>query len=90
MEQLVLLYVCLTAAFDVHTADIQVPEVRAFYGFQIAMENIHSEMYSLLLETYVQDSSERLKLLDAINHVPVIAKKADWAIRSVKSVTNVL
>ncbi len=63
------------------SADIQVPEVRAFYRFQLAMENIHSEMYSLLLETYVQDSSERLKLLDAINHVPVIAKKAAWAIK---------
>eukprot|EP00878_Enallax_costatus_P008194 GHUV01008567.1.p1 GENE.GHUV01008567.1~~GHUV01008567.1.p1 ORF type:complete len:344 (+),score=73.24 GHUV01008567.1:299-1330(+) len=65
--------------------DVQVPEVRAFYGFQIAMENIHSEMYSLLLETYVQDTSERLRLLDAINHVPVIAKKADWAIKWISS-----
>eukprot|EP00879_Flechtneria_rotunda_P007787 GHRR01008160.1.p1 GENE.GHRR01008160.1~~GHRR01008160.1.p1 ORF type:complete len:449 (+),score=125.96 GHRR01008160.1:183-1529(+) len=65
--------------------DIQIPEVRAFYGFQIAMENIHSEMYSLLLETYVADSTERLKLLDAVNTVPIIKKKADWAIRWISS-----
>jgi ribonucleotide reductase beta subunit family protein with ferritin-like domain len=62
-------------------ADIQVPEVRAFYGFQIAMENIHSEMYSLLLESYVSDAAERSKLLQAINRVPVINKKAAWALR---------
>jgi ribonucleoside-diphosphate reductase subunit M2 len=62
-------------------ADIQVPEVRAFYGFQIAMENIHSEMYSLLLESYVADASERRQLLDAINCVPIIGKKAAWAIK---------
>lgn len=66
---------CLSAA------DIQVPEVRAFYGFQIAMENIHSEMYSLLLETYVQDAAERRKLLSAINNIPVIQKKAAWAMK---------
>jgi ribonucleoside-diphosphate reductase subunit M2 len=58
-----------------------VPEVRAFYGFQIAMENIHSEMYSLLLETYVQDAAERRMLLSAINHIPVIQKKAAWAMK---------
>lgn len=62
-------------------ADIQVPEVRAFYGFQIAMENIHSEMYSLLLETYVQDGKERHNLLNAINNIPVIQKKAAWAMK---------
>jgi ribonucleotide reductase beta subunit family protein with ferritin-like domain len=61
--------------------DIQVPEVRAFYGFQIAMENIHSEMYSLLLESYVQDAAERRTLLRAINHIPVIQKKAAWAMK---------
>jgi ribonucleotide reductase beta subunit family protein with ferritin-like domain len=55
--------------------------VRAFYGFQIAMENIHSEMYSLLLETYVQDAAERRKLLSAINNIPVIQKKAAWAMK---------
>lgn len=57
------------------------PEVRAFYGFQIAMENIHSEMYGLLLETYVADQAERRLLLDAINCVPIISKKAAWAIK---------
>jgi ribonucleotide reductase beta subunit family protein with ferritin-like domain len=55
--------------------------VRAFYGFQLAMENIHGEMYSLLLETYVSDSSERLRLLQAIEHIPVINKKAQWALK---------
>lgn len=64
-------------------ADVPVPEVRAFYGFQIAMENIHSEMYAALLETYVDDSAERSALLDAVNAVPVIRKKADWALRCV-------
>ncbi|WIA36795.1 hypothetical protein OEZ86_008050 [Tetradesmus obliquus] len=65
--------------------DIQVPEVRAFYGFQIAMENIHSEMYGLLLETYVADQAERRLLLDAINCVPIIGKKAAWAIKWIGS-----
>eukprot|EP00775_Hariotina_reticulata_P009797 gene9797-9955_t len=65
--------------------DIQVPEVRAFYGFQIAMENIHSEMYSLLLESYVSDAAERSKLLQAINRVPVINKKAAWALKWISS-----
>ncbi|KAI8474639.1 MAG: ribonucleoside-diphosphate reductase small chain-like protein [Monoraphidium minutum] len=61
--------------------EIQVPEARAFYGFQIAIENIHSEMYSLLLEAYVRDASERASLLRAIHTVPVIGAKAAWALR---------
>ena len=60
-------------------SDVQVSEARAFYGFQIAMENIHSEMYSLLIDTYIQDSAEKTKLFTAIQHFPCIAKKADWA-----------
>jgi ribonucleoside-diphosphate reductase subunit M2 len=59
--------------------DVQASEARAFYGFQIAMENIHSEMYSLLINTYIQDSAERSKLFEATKHFPCIAKKADWA-----------
>jgi ribonucleoside-diphosphate reductase subunit M2 len=61
--------------------DVQVSEIRAFYGFQIAMENIHSEMYSLLIDTYIKDSNEKNKLFEATNNYPCIAKKADWAKR---------
>ena len=60
--------------------EIKVSEVRAFYGFQIAMENIHSEMYSLLIDTYVKDAEEKTKLFNAISVHPSIKKKADWAI----------
>lgn len=59
--------------------DVQVSEARAFYGFQIAMENIHSEMYSLLIDTYIRDSHEKNKLFNALENYPCIAKKADWA-----------
>merc|ERR1711937_587564 len=65
--------------------EIQIPEVRAFYGFQIAIENIHSEMYSLLLEAFVNDSEERLKLFAALDTVPCVKKKADWAIKWIES-----
>lgn len=60
--------------------EVQIPEARFFYGFQIAMENIHSEMYSLLIQTYVKDPVERNKLFNAIDTVPAVRKKADWAI----------
>lgn len=59
--------------------DVQLSEARAFYGFQIAMENIHSEMYSLLIETYISDKVQKQKLFGAISNYPCIAKKADWA-----------
>jgi ribonucleoside-diphosphate reductase subunit M2 len=59
--------------------DIQLSEARAFYGFQIAMENIHSEMYSILIDTYIQDSTEKTKLFEATQNFPCIKKKADWA-----------
>ena len=61
--------------------DIQIPEVRCFYGFQIAMENIHSETYSLLIDTYVKDEKEKSKLFNAIETIPCVKKKADWAIK---------
>merc|ERR1712112_245965 len=61
--------------------EVQVPEARCFYGFQIAIENIHSEMYSLLIDTYVKDRDEREKLFNAIETVPAVKKKADWALR---------
>merc|ERR1712112_438521 len=61
--------------------EVQVPEARCFYGFQIAIENIHSEMYSLLIDTYVKDREEREKLFNAIETVPAVKKKAEWALR---------
>lgn len=62
-------------------SEIQLSEARAFYGFQIAMENIHSEMYSLLIETYIANAEEKTRLFQAIDNFPCIKKKADWAIR---------
>ena len=62
-------------------SDVQLSEARAFYGFQIAMENIHSEVYSLLIDTYVKDTSEKDELFNALNNFPCIKKKADWAIK---------
>ena len=59
--------------------EIQLSEARAFYGFQIAIENVHSETYSLLIETYIKDKIEKGKLFNAINNFPCIKKKADWA-----------
>lgn len=59
--------------------DVQVAEARSFYGFQIAMENIHSEMYSLLIDTYIKDSAEKDTYFRAMNNFPCIQKKADWA-----------
>ena len=59
--------------------DVQVSEARAFYGFQIAMENVHSEMYSILIDTYIKDSTEKDQLFNAIDNYPCIKKKADWA-----------
>jgi ribonucleotide reductase beta subunit family protein with ferritin-like domain len=61
--------------------EIQIPEVRAFYGFQIAMENIHSETYSLLIDTYIADNTEKDFLFRAIETVPAVEKKANWAIK---------
>lgn len=62
-------------------AEVQYTEAKFFYGFQIAMENIHSETYSLLIDTYIKDASERNKLLNAIEHIACVKKKADWALR---------
>eukprot|EP00955_Chlamydomonas_euryale_P117017 366450-Chlamydomonas_euryale.AAC.22 len=60
-------------------------QARAFYGFQIAIENIHSEMYSLLIDSYIKDTNEKLGLFRAIQNFPAIKKKADWAIRWISS-----
>ena len=61
--------------------DVQIPEARFFYGFQLMMENIHSEMYSLLIDTYIEDSREKRHLFKAVETIPVIKKKADWALK---------
>ncbi|KAG1703057.1 Ribonucleoside-diphosphate reductase subunit M2 [Phytophthora capsici] len=61
--------------------EVQVPEARCFYGFQIAIENIHSEVYSLLIDTYIKDAIEKDHLLRAIETIPCVQKKAHWALR---------
>ena len=61
--------------------EITIPEARCFYGFQIAVENIHSETYSLLIDTYVRDTKEKHYLLNAIETVPCVQKKANWALQ---------
>jgi len=60
-------------------SDVQISEARAFYGFQIAMENIHSESYSLLIDTYIKDKEQKHKFFNAIENYPCIKKKSDWA-----------
>ena len=62
-------------------SEVQLSEAKAFYGFQIAMENIHSETYSLLIDTYIKDETEKIKLFNALENFPCISKKADWAIK---------
>jgi ribonucleoside-diphosphate reductase beta chain len=66
---------------------VQLPEARCFYGFQIMMENIHSEMYSLLIDTYVKDNNEKSRLFNAIETVPCVKKKAVWALRWIENGT---
>merc|ERR1712086_921498 len=61
------------------TNEVQLPEARAFYGFQMAMENIHSETYSLLIEQYIRDPAEKNMIFDAINTMPAVNEKAQWA-----------
>jgi len=61
--------------------EVQLAEAKAFYGFQIAMENIHSIMYSQLIETYIKNPVEKNKLFNALENFPCIKKKADWSIR---------
>ncbi|RYP47868.1 hypothetical protein DL768_006129 [Monosporascus sp. mg162] len=63
------------------SGEVQVPEARCFYGFQIMMENIHSETYSLLIDTYVKEPAQRTYLFNAIDTIPCIRRKADWALR---------
>lgn len=60
--------------------EVQITEARCFYGFQITIENVHSEMYSLLIDTYIKDKEEREKLFNAIETLPCVKEKADWAL----------
>lgn len=62
-------------------SEVQYTEAKFFYGFQIAIENIHSETYSLLIDTYIKDNKEKDKLFNAIDTLPFVKKKADWALR---------
>ena len=61
-------------------SEVQLPEARCFYGFQIMMENIHSETYALLIDTYIKDPQEKHRLFHAIDTVPAVRKKAEWAL----------
>lgn len=65
--------------------EVQYSEAKFFYGFQIMMENIHSETYSLLIDTYVKDEAEKAQLFNAIEVFPAIRKKADWALKWIES-----
>ncbi len=66
-------------------SSVQYAEAKCFYGFQIAIENIHAEVYSLLIDTYVKDNKERDRLLHAVEHIDCVRKKADWAIRWIEN-----
>ena len=65
--------------------DIQIAEARAFYGFQIAIENIHSEMYSMLIQTYVKDAKQKSYLFNAMDNIECVKKKADWAVKWIEN-----
>ncbi|CDO68703.1 hypothetical protein BN946_scf184652.g30 [Trametes cinnabarina] len=69
--------------------EVQAAEARCFYGFQIMIENVHSETYSLLIDTYIKDPAERAFLFDAIDTIPCIRKKADWALRWIEDERSV-
>ena len=65
--------------------EVQIPEARCFYGFQLAMENIHSETYSLLIDTYIKDTAEKARLFHATETIQCIKDKAEWAMRWISS-----
>ncbi|PIL33130.1 hypothetical protein GSI_04579 [Ganoderma sinense ZZ0214-1] len=62
-------------------SEVQVAEARCFYGFQIMMENVHSEMYSMLIDTYIREEKDRISLFHGMETVPCIRRKAEWALR---------
>ena len=65
--------------------EVQMPEARCFYGFQIMMENIHSETYSLLIDTYIKDPKEKDYLFNALETVPAVQRKGEWALTWINS-----
>ncbi len=65
--------------------EVQYPEAKCFYGFQIMMENIHSETYSLLIDTYIKDPKEKDRLLHALEHIPCVTKKGEWALKWIEN-----
>lgn len=70
------------------SGEVQIPEAKCFYGFQIMIENIHSETYSLLIDTYIKDPKEADHLFRAIDTIPCIAKKANWALKWISDDTS--
>jgi ribonucleoside-diphosphate reductase beta chain len=67
------------------TQEVQLPEARCFYAFQAMIENIHSETYSLLIDTYIRDDHEKSRLFKAIDTIPIVKKKADWCLKHIAS-----
>jgi len=65
--------------------DVQIPEAKAFYTFQMAIESVHSECYSLLIDTYISDKTRKMELFNAIDNNPTIKKKAEWALKWIDS-----
>ncbi len=68
-------------------SEVQLPEARCFYGFQIMMENIHSETYALLIDTYIKDTTEKNRLFHAIDTIPCVKKKGEWALKWIENGT---
>jgi len=69
-------------------SDIKIPEARCFYGFQIHIENVHSETYSVLIDTYIRDSEEKLRLFHAVDNIPCVRRKALWALKWISSTSS--
>ena len=65
--------------------EVQIPEARCFYGFQVAIENIHAEMYSLLIDSYIKEPKEKDFLFHALQNLPCVAKKGEWALRWIEN-----
>lgn len=65
--------------------EVQIPEARCFYGFQVAIENIHAEMYSLLIDTYIKDPKEKDFLFNALQNLDCVSKKGNWALRWIEN-----
>ncbi|KAF7292557.1 Ribonucleoside-diphosphate reductase small chain [Mycena indigotica] len=70
-----------TTTYSSGFLEVQLPEARCFYAFQAMMENVHSEVYALLIDTYIQDAQERVRLFRAIETIPCVQRKAEWALR---------